>query len=571
MTDFIAEKKIYEDHQVRALLMPLTDIHLHSRNLREMDINGNINYIYLIIGANALLMIVVFFNLWLNAGLIFASNRRYYQILRLHGTQPSAVFKDETGSALILGMASILIGCLLAYYLSVFGYFSIPSSIYETGALSLIFLLFIVIISLIPALKGISLTQFLNTENDVKPIRFSYSNVRFMLIVKYAVVMIVVILAFGINKQINFVKNMQVGGNEQNIWVMSNQPDPIKEKYQLLKSELLKHKEIEDVTACMQLPGDAIRDHVNVKKEENDEGIWVPLIVAGEDFLPFFHIPLIAGRNFSCGKYDYQTEFAILLDRLREEKYSDYAEEYVINKKALSVLGFNTPEEAVGQTLHLQHGAVDYFNKGVIVGVSDDFNYTGLYEETDPLIILQRNIFLHCIMVRLNSGDLQQARTIFEEVWNEVIPDYPADYIFMKDLMHRLYYNEMNAKSLVNIFSLLCLIISDLGLIVFVAFIIRRRTKEIGIRKVHGASIGEILRMLNRNYVKYIVLAFAIAVPVAWYVMHRWLQQFAYRTALDWWIFALAGLSVLLLSVLSVSLQSWRAATANPVEAIKIE
>ena len=126
----------------------------------------------------------------------------------------------------------------------------------------------------------------------------------------------------------------------------------------------------------------------------------------------------------------------------------------------------------------------------------------------------------------------------------------------------------MNAQQLVYVFSLLCFLVADLGLIIFMAFIIRRRTKEIGIRKVFGASVGGILRMLNMDFIRYIALAFAIAVPIAWYVMHRWLERFAYRTSLDWWIFTLAGLVVLLLSVVSVSLQSWYAATANPVKAI---
>jgi len=121
---------------------------------------------------------------------------------------------------------------------------------------------------------------------------------------------------------------------------------------------------------------------------------------------------------------------------------------------------------------------------------------------------------------------------------------------------------------LVYIFSLLCLVVANLGLIIFMAFIIRRRTKEIAIRKTHGASVGEIIRMLNVDFIRYIALAFAIAVPVAWYVMQRWLERFAYRTSLDWWIFALAGLSVLLISVVSVSMQSWRAATDNPVDGI---
>jgi putative ABC transport system permease protein len=140
----------------------------------------------------------------------------------------------------------------------------------------------------------------------------------------------------------------------------------------------------------------------------------------------------------------------------------------------------------------------------------------------------------------------------------------------MNNLFRTTYRNEMNAQYLVFIFSLLCLIVADSGLIIFMAFIIRRRTKEIGLREVHGASVGEIVQMLNMGFVRYVALAFVIATPVAWYVMHRWLERFAYRTSLDWWIFALAGVSVLLVSVLSVSLQSWRAARTNPVEAIKI-
>jgi putative ABC transport system permease protein len=426
-------------------------------------------------------------------------------------------------------------------------------------------------VSLIPALKNISLTQFLNTNYDLKPVRFSYSNIKYMLVAQYAVVMIVVILAFGITKQMNMAASVQVGGNEQNILVMSEQSDPVKEKFSVLKSELLKHKDIEAVTACFQLPGDAIRDGSNVKKEGEVDWQGVRLMVVGEDFLPFFHIPLIAGTEFSSLKHDYQSESAIALDFWFYGKTTDFVDEYILNRKALPIFGFDTPDEAIGQVLEIQQGGIGYFNKGVIVGVTNDFNYTGLYAETEPLLIFQRNLFLHCIMVRLNSNNLLQARNIFENVWNEVNPDYPADYKFMNDVFKKMYRNEMNAKLLVLVFSILCFAVADLGLIVFMAYIIRRRTKEIGLRKVHGATIGEILKMLNIGFIQYITLAFLIAIPVAWYVMHRWLEQFAYRTSLSWWIFTLAGLSVLLVSVLSVTIQSWRAAAANPVEAIKRE
>ena len=569
ITNLITDSELFKPSQTRARLMPLTDIHLHSRNLREMSVNGSIYYIYLIVGANLLLLTVVLFNLWLNASLIFSYNRRYYQIVRLHGGPSSAVFKDEAMSALFLGIISIMAGGLAAFWASTSGFLSGQIPFVETSVLCILFLVFIVAVSLLPAVTAISSTLFLNTNHDWKPVRFSYSNVKWMLTVQYAVVMIVVILAFGINKQMNLVKDTQVGGNERNILVMSDQPFQVKARYSLLKTELLKYTEIESVTASFQLPGNAIRDAIGVRKEDDMEWRTIPLMVSGEDFLPFFQVDMIAGRSFSPGRYDYQAEEAMFREYVSQRNYSEDIEEYVINRKALAVLGYNTPEEAVGEMLRIGHGSLDYIRRGVIVGVTEDFNYTGLYEETIPLFIMQRNVFLHCIMVRLAPGRVLQARAVFERVWSEVIPEFPADYTFMNDVFDRMYRNEMNAQRLVYLFSLLCLVIADLGLIIFMAFIIRRRTKEIGIRKVLGASVGEIIRMLNLDFIRYIALAFAIAVPVAWYVMHRWLERFAYRTSLDWWIFVLAGLGVLFISMISVSLQSWRAANQNLVEAIE--
>jgi len=427
ITNLITDNELFQPSQTRARLMPLTDIHLHSRNLREMSVNGSIHYIYLIVGANLLLLIVVLFNLWLNASLIFAANRRYYQILRLHGGPASVVFKDEALSALFLGIISIIVSVPAACYVLSFGYIPGQISFVETFVLCILFLGLIVAVSLLPAVTTISSTLFLNTNHDWKPVRFSYSNVKWMLTVQYAVVMIVVILAFGINKQMNLVKDTQVGGNERNILVMSNQPFHVKAKYSLLKTELLKHTEIESVTASFQLPGDAIRDVIGVRKEDDMEWRTIPLMVSGEDFLSFFQVDMIAGRSFSPGRYDYQTEEAMFSEYVSQRNYSENTEEYVINRKALAVLGYNTPEEAIGEMLQIGHGSLDYIRRGVIVGVTDDFNYTGLYEETIPLLILQRNVYLHCIMVRLAPGRVLQARAVFEKVWNEVIPEFPAN------------------------------------------------------------------------------------------------------------------------------------------------
>jgi putative ABC transport system permease protein len=247
------------------------------------------------------------------------------------------------------------------------------------------------------------------------------------------------------------------------------------------------------------------------------------------------------------------------------------SEEYIINRKAMSLLGFQSPEEAIGKHLFITQRVVDYFNEGVICGVTDDFTYTTIYEESIPLIILHRKMFQHCILVRLDPNDASRALATFNRIWNKVNPDFPADYTFLQDVYSQVYYNEWNAEMLVRIFSLLSLLIANLGLIVVMAFIIKRKTKEIGIRKINGATFWTIVRMLNSRFIVWIGFAFLIAVPGAYFVMNRWLENFAHKTVLDWWIFVLAGLFVLLISVVAVSWQSWRAATANPVKSLQNE
>ncbi len=573
ITQLIEKEEQAENSTVktRALLMPLTDIHLHSHNLREMEVNGNINYIYLVAGANLLLLVVVLFNLWLNASLIFSHSRRYYQMLRMNGASASTVVWDETIIAVLLGILSIVTGVLAANYVSYAGYLPITVAPLEIALWCLSFLVLTIVVSVLPVVKNMSATLFLNTQSDLRPVRFSYANVKYMLTAQYAIVTMVVILAFGITRQMNMVKDIQVGGDERNMLVMNEQPNEVQAKYALLKSELLKYPGIEMVTSAFQIPGDAIRDVVRVRKGDDTEWERLPLMVAGEDFLPFFHIKTIAGHGFSPAKYDFQAEEKIFFNRYYKGETTNIPDEYIINRKALAVLGFNTPEEAIGQTLRIEQGAVDYFNHGPIVGVTDDFNYTGLHEAAIPMLIMQRQAFQGCIMVRFDPAQAQQSLAAFNTVWNEVNPGYPTDYTFMNDVFGRIYRNELNAERLVYVFSALCLVVASLGLIIFMAFIIKRRTREVAIRKVNGAGIRDILVLLNANFIRWILLAFVIAVPLAWYVMHRWLEHFAYRISLSWWIFALAGLLVMVLSLVLVSLQSWRAATANPVEAIKSE
>jgi putative ABC transport system permease protein len=565
-----------KDGKTTAHLIPLTDIHLHSRVMREMEPNGNIYFVYLIVGSNVLLLVIVLFNLWLNAGLIFSDNKKYYQLLRLNGASSSTVLRDETLLAFLLGILSVLLGILIAAYgASVLHYSLSALSMVEITMMSIGFLGLIIIVSLLPVLLSLSSTLFLNTSSEIKPLRFSFSNLKYMLVGQYSIVMFVIILAVGISKQVSFIKNTQVGGNDSTILVMNEQPEQVKMRYKILKTELEKYSEIKGVTAAMQLPGSAIRDMLGVKPEGKDKEVQIPLLAVGEDFLPFFHIKPIAGRIFSSDKMTSAEQIPLFNKMMTEkEKYNcNISEEYVLNAKAVTFLGLGSPEKAINKTLTINHSALGYIHQGVICGVVNNFTYTTLYEDTIPMIIIQRPLyfFLNCFMVRLDPKDPEKSLTTFNKVWSKVNPDYPASYSFLQDEYAKVYSNELNAEMLVRIFSILCLIIANLGLLIFMAFIIKSRTKEIGIRKVNGAKSIEIVRMLNLSFIRWIALAFIIAIPLVYFIMQRWLQDFAHKTTLDWWIFALAGLFVLLLSLFSVSWMTWRAATANPVDSLKGE
>ena len=238
----------------------------------------------------------------------------------------------------------------------------------------------------------------------------------------------------------------------------------------------------------------------------------------------------------------------------------------------MKTLGFKSPEDAIGKHLSLSvNSALAYISKGTITAVTDDFTFTTLYEESIPLIILQRKLFSNCPFVRLSPDNTQQALNTFNRVWEEVFLDYPANYSFLQDVYNQVYRNERNTESLVWLFSLLSLIIANLGLIIVMAFVIKRKTKEIAIRRIHGASFWTIIKMLNGEFIIWIGIAFLTAVPASWYVIIRFLENFTHKATLNGWIFIIAGMFVLLLSVTAVSWQSWRAATSNPANSLKIE
>lgn len=550
-------------------LIPMTDIHLKSHVLREMEPNGNIFYIYLIIGANVLLFIIVMFNLWLNASVIFSYNKRFYQLLRFNGASSMVVAKDEFQVVLWLAIIGALMGKLISVFVA--DYFSISFNFISIGEeiiFTLLFLLVTAFISLLPILSNISSTYFFNDRIDLKAARFSFSNVKYMLVIQYSIVIFIIIVTIGINNQITLIKNTQVGGTEANIIVLEEQPTEVIGNYSTLRNELLKHTEIESVTGAMQLPGSAVRDMVGASIEGKEQ-TYIPVLVIGEDFFSFYGIKLVAGGLFPPLKLTLKEEEELVFKRIDENIFSNMKEDIILNSKALQILGFTSAQEAIGKEIKIEHGSLDFTQSAVVLGVVEDFTYTSVYEDAVPMIMLQRNMFMNCFMIRFAPEQETQAMQTLNTVWGKINPDYPINYKFLSDTYNVVYKNEMNAGKVIKLFSVLCLIITILGLIVFMTFMIKTRTKEIGIRKVNGATNQEIVVMLNMSLLRWIILSVCIAIPLAWFIIDKWLESFAYKTELHWWMFIGASIFVSLISLIAISFQSWKAAKINPVDSVK--
>lgn len=548
-------------------LTPLTDIHLHSRVLRELSTNGNVYYLYIIAGANLFLLIIVMFNLWLNSSLILSANNRYYQLLRLNGAPLSVIFKEELFITSIITVFSILIGGLAVYIAApIFGFDLEYISICEYLTIIFCLLIFIITVSVIPLMTD----KTARLAGNILTKKKSQISIKYLFTIQFALVIFAVVWGISINRQMEVIRHQQVSKNTDKIITLKEQPEVVQSRYELLKAELLKHPEIQAVTASMQLPGSAVRDAVSVKSDSLSEPVNIPILIVGEDFFPFFDIPLAEGTLFQPNKYNYAEQQKTLFDMFDGKDYDkNISENYIINKEAVTALGYKSSSEALGKNLTLQHGSIDYINHGSICGIVDHFNYTTSFEKPSPLIIIQRAFFLNSIMIRIDNNDLNDGLKVLQSVWKDIIPEYPLDYSYLDNIYKDVYKNELNGEIIIYSFTILCLIIANLSLITFVAFIIKQRKKEISIRKINGATAIDIIKMLNRNFIKYVLFAFVLIVPVSYYTLQIWLNNFAYRISVDAWIFLIAGAVVLVISIFSITIQSLKAANSNPMKSIK--
>jgi putative ABC transport system permease protein len=270
------------------------------------------------------------------------------------------------------------------------------------------------------------------------------------------------------------------------------------------------------------------------------------MVVVDYSFIPTFGIGMAAGRNFST---DYPTD----------------SSGYILNETAAAILGWKDPSKAINK--ELVYGG----QKGRVIGVTKDFHFESLHQKIVPLIMFPNPNFLNGISVKLSGTNIPGSISTVEKVWRKYLPETPFDYSFLDTRFDKLYEAEQKQESIFTSFSLIAIFIACLGLFGLSAFTISQRIKEIGIRKVLGASVNNIVGLLSKDFLKLVFVAAVIAFPAAWFAMHKWLQDFAYRINIQWWVFILAGIIAAAVAFFTVGLQAARAATSNPVKNLRTE
>jgi hypothetical protein len=348
-----------------------------------------------------------------------------------------------------------------------------------------------------------------------------------------------------IYRQMDYIQTKNLGYDRENLVYLPLEGD-LAQKYPLFKMEADKSPGILAVSKIRQAPTELHNHTGDIRWMEKDPNQVVSFVSTdvGYDFVKTMKLELAEGRDFSR---DFPTD----------------SNGFIVNETALKRMGY---QNGIGKTLWWGS------HKGKIIGVLKDFHFASLHQAIEPLVIrLNENRQWGTLLARIGAGKDKEGLASLQKLCKELNPAFPFSYQFSDEEFNKLYRSEQLVSKLANYFAFLAIFISCLGLLGLAIFTAEQRTREIGIRKVLGANVTGIISLLSKDFLGLVLIAIVIASPLAWYIMHGWLQDYAYKTPLSWWIFAAAALSAIVIAFVTVSFQAIKAAMANPVKSLRAE
>lgn len=372
---------------------------------------------------------------------------------------------------------------------------------------------------------------------------------KIMVIAQFAISIILIIGTVIVYKQFHYMRNTNLGFNkEQKLIIPINEEANISGIYKSLKNEFLNHTQISGATVSYKVPGRMNNwGEVKLLGEVEDKSWQMRFLSVDEDFIDNYNIKIVAGEPFKKGM------------SFNKEKT------FIINEAAVRAFGWNSISNAIGKRMNI------WGKDGEIIGVVKDFHVTGLQRKIDPLVINIYPQLFEMITLSISDENITETLSFVEDKWRELLPGIPFEYFFLDTDFDRNYRTEEIIGKMLGAFTFIGLLIACLGLFGLAAFTAQQRTKEVGIRKVLGASVKSIVFLLGKEFIKWIIIANLIAFPIAYLVMNKWLQNYAYRISMGIWTFILSGMIALITALITVSYQAFKVANTNPVNSLKYE
>ena len=547
------EDKIYgmikrhaPDDESYLRLQPFKKVHLYTLG-GEM---GTIKYVYIFSIIALFILVIACINFMNLATARSAKRAREVGLRKVVGARRIQIVRQFFGESIVLTIVALGFSLLLVEaLLPVFNGLSGKNLTLNPSGNLAIFSSLLGIALFTGFLSGSYPALFLSSFIPGKVLKSSYRSSgsssilrRVLVVFQFSLSIFLIISTMVIYSQLKYIQSKDLGFNKENL-IYAGINERIRENYDAIKNETLKNPHILKMTRTFQLPSyNRYSAPVEWEGKTPDQNINFNISLVDPDYLETLNLGLTQGRNFS---YEFSTDTS----------------NYILNEEAVRQMGLDSP---IGKWL-------EFGEKGEIIGVVKNYHYMPFTYVIEPLILYYNPSYFRYTMLRISSNNIPQTLGFLESIWGKFAPEFPFEYHFLDDDYERIYRTEQRLGELFRYFTFLAILISCLGLFGLASFMAEQRTKEIGIRKVLGATVSSVAFLLSREYTKWVLLANVLAWPIAYLAMHKWLEGFAYRVDMSVITFVLAGLWTLFIALFTVSYQAIKASIANPVEALRHE
>jgi len=524
--------------------------------------NNSITYIY-ILAAVALLILIIACFTYVNLSTARSLERaREVGVRKVIGALKNQLFWQFINESFLISLIAVLLSLLLSALLLPF-FNSLSNEQLEARSLfSLPFILFSISVAvIISLLAGIYPALILTKFQPVRVLKGAFKNTasgqalrKSLIVFQFAISVFLIVSTFIVQQQLYFIQHIKLGYDRDHVVVLPLDEQMIS-NLAVIKQQFRQNPGVLSVSSCSTTPvqgGGGFNMRSDIMPADKQMAVTADRV--DEDFVNTLGLQIIAGRNLTAQD----------MKDVSNDDYQKNIFHFILNESAAKQLGW-TAQEAIGKKMFLGDQ-----RPGIVAGVVKDFHFESLHAPIKPFILFPES-WRRQLLVKVSGAHLQQTISYLESSWKALVPHRPFEFHFLDDDYNKLYRSEMTLGTIMDLFAGIAIVLACLGLFGLSAYTVQQRFKEIGIRKVLGASVSNIAVTLSRDFILLTGIAIVIAIPAAWWASAKWLQGFSYRTTVSWNVFALAAFATILLAVITVSVQAIKAAVANPVKSLRTE